>query len=313
VFAYLASKLTFESDLNAMLPKDTHQKDISAVLTHSKQLDKIIATLSISDSSLTDPDLLTSYVDEFAALLIEKDSMHLISNVETKQNEEQFLDLFEAVHNNLPFLLDENDYSKIDSLTAPENVHAILETNYKTLASPSGLAMKQFIAQDPIGLSYIPLKKLQDFKLDENTTLYDGYLMSSNQKVLTFFIHSTYPSSNTKKNEGLFSLLQSVSKLLKQKIEFKQIDFHFFGGQLVAAGNASQMKADTILTLSITILLLLLLFIFFFKRLLAPLQIMLPVLFGGLFGMAMMYLMKGKVSMISLGASSVILGIAVNY
>lgn len=312
-FAFLAMQLKLENDLSSMLPKDKKEKDVTSILTNNKQLDKIIASVSLKDTSIADPDLLTAFTDDFANLLIQRDSSHLISNVETKQEEERFLNIISAVQNNLPFLLDEKDYLKIDSLIQPRTLTTTLESNYRTLASPGGVAMKQMIAKDPLGISFLALKKLQDVQQDENSTLYDGYIMSSNQNALTFFIHSRYPASNTKMNEGLAPLISSVVNELTHRDEYKPIEFHCFGGQLVAAGNASQMRADTFLTLSITIVLLLLLFIFFFRSFFAPVQIMIPVIFGGLFGMAMMYLLKGKVSMIALGASSVILGIAVNY
>jgi 1-acyl-sn-glycerol-3-phosphate acyltransferase len=313
VFAFLAMQLKLENDLNAMMPKDKNQKDISSVLTNNKQLDKIIASVSLKDTTASDPDLLISFTEEFAQLLVEKDHDKIISSVETKQNEELFLDIIQSIQNNLPFLLNEKDYQKIDSLIQPNEIKSILLTNYKTLASPGGVAMKQMITKDPLGLTYLALKKMQDMKQDETTQLFDGYILSGDQKTLTFFIHSTYPGSNTKMNQGLSNLIHEISDSLKLKEEFSGIQFDVFGGQLVAAGNASQMRADTILTLSITIILLLLLFVFFFRNFLAPLQIMIPVAFGGLFGMAMMFLLKGKVSMIALGASSVILGIAVNY
>jgi len=312
-FAFLASQLKLESDLSAMLPKDQGKKDVTSILTNNKQLDKIIASVSIQDTTIADPELLVSFVNEFSELLIARDSTKIISRVEDKQDEERFLDVLTSIHHNLPFLLDEHDYTKIDSMISLKQIRSTLASNYRTLASPGGIAMKQLIADDPVGISFLALRKMKDLQQDENTSLYDGHIMSNDQKTITFFIHSVYPSSNTKRNEGLAALINSTAEQLKQKSAYKQIDFNAFGGQMVAAGNASQMRADTILTLSITILLLLTLFVFFFRSFFAPLQIMIPVVFGGLFGMAMMYLLREKVSMISLGASSVILGIAVNY
>ncbi len=313
LFSFLALRLTMENDLSAMLPKDKNEKDISSILTKNKMLDRIIASVSIKDTTILAPDLLTAFTDDFAGLLTTLDSTKLIERVETKQPEEKIAGVVHAIQDNLPFLLEEKDYTHLDSLIETAHVRSALESNYRMLATPGGLVMKQIITNDPLGLTLLPLKKLQDMQQDENTMLYDGYILSNDQKTLTFFLHTTYPSSNTKENEGLSFLLDSTLHELLKKEEYRSIVFHYFGGQLVAAGNATQMKADTILTLSITIGLLLLLFIAFFRNYLAPFQIMLPVLFGGLFGMAMMYLLKGTVSMIALGASSVILGIAVNY
>ena len=40
---------------------------------------------------------------------------------------------------------------------------------------------------------------------------------------------------------------------------------------------------------------------------------MLPVLFGGIFSLALVYFIKGHISVVALGAGSIVLGIAVNY
>ncbi len=40
---------------------------------------------------------------------------------------------------------------------------------------------------------------------------------------------------------------------------------------------------------------------------------MLPVLFGGIFSLAIVYFIKGHISVVAMGAGSIVLGIAVNY
>ncbi len=51
----------------------------------------------------------------------------------------------------------------------------------------------------------------------------------------------------------------------------------------------------------------------YFRRKSAPLLIMIPVVFGALFSLAVVYFIKGSISVIAVGTGSVILGIAVNY
>jgi 1-acyl-sn-glycerol-3-phosphate acyltransferase len=313
LFVFLGSKLSFDSDMQSMIPAAKTGKDITSVLLKNKALDKIVVSVSLKDSTQRDPDVLMSYMESFAENLQQLDSTKLISRVETAQDEEQFVYLVQALQENLPFLLNEKDYTAIDSLITEDGLRNTLEQNYRTLATPGGLALKQLLAKDPIGLSWFAMKKLNDLQLDENTTLYDGYIFSKDESHATFFIYTTYPSSDTKHNKPLLNLLHGARVSVESHEEFKNVDCHYFGGQLVAAGNATQMQADTILTLSITIALLLLILILFFRNAFAPLQIMIPVLFGGLFSMAMLYLLRGKVSLMALGASSVILGIAINY
>ncbi len=311
-FAYLANKLKFDSDLNSMMPAEKGRES-SEIFTKNKSLEKIIVSVSLKDSTNIDPDLLTSYADLFSSTLLEIDQQHIISKIETKQDEDQMLSILQTVQDNLPFLLNQEDYDKIERQLNHDSIRTKLENSLHQLSTPNGLALKSFIQKDPLGMSFIALNKLKDLQQDEQTELYDGYVMTKDQRYLTFFIHSTYPASDTKHNEGLEALLSATQQKLSTHSEFKEVESIYFGGQLVASGNATQMSKDTKLTLTITLVLLLILFISFFKNFLAPFQIMIPVIFGGLFGMAVMYLIKGKVSLMSMGASSVILGIAVNY
>lgn len=296
-----------------MMPSNAKTSKAQEIITKNKALDKIIVSVAMLDSSLADGEVMTAYIEDFATTLSALDSSKMIAEVETKQNDEKFLELFDVVNENLPFLLSENDYQTLDSLLGSAQIEKTLGHNLATLANANGLAMKQLILKDPLGISMPAFKKLYQLKFDEQVQLYDGYISNENNTQFTFFIHPKYPASNTGKNAGLENLIEKTKEKLQKDEPYKNISCHAFGAQIVAAGNATQMRADTILTLSITILLLVLLFLYFFKNLLAPIQIMIPVFFGGLFGMAMMYFLRGTVSLIALGASSVILGIAVNY
>ena len=94
---------------------------------------------------------------------------------------------------------------------------------------------------------------------------------------------------------------------------FANAEIVYFGGTAVAVGNARQIRQDTWLTLSLMLVLLAVFVIWFFKKKRAPLIILIPVAFGGLFSIACIALLKGYVSVLALAAGSIILGIAVNY
>jgi 1-acyl-sn-glycerol-3-phosphate acyltransferase len=313
VFAFFTSKLSFETDLASMMPSNAKTSKAQEIMTNNKALDKVIVSVASRDSTPIEADVLVAYIDDFALTLLANDSAKRIANIETKQDDEKIIALFDIVNNNLPFLLQKNDYLLIDSLIQNTQIEKTLQANYATLANANGMAMKQLIVKDPLGISMPAFKKLYQLKLDENVILYDGYISNYDNTQFTFFIHPAYPASNTGMNEGLEKIIEKTKEHLHNNDAYKNIRCDAFGAHLVAAGNATQMRADTLLTLSITIVLLIVLFLYFFRNSLAPLQIMIPVLFGGLFGMSMMYLLNGTVSLIALGASSVILGIAVNY
>jgi 1-acyl-sn-glycerol-3-phosphate acyltransferase len=78
-------------------------------------------------------------------------------------------------------------------------------------------------------------------------------------------------------------------------------------------GNARQLRKDSILTVSLVVIFLAIFLIGFFRKKRVPFLIFVPVVFGALFSLCCIYLLKGSISILAIAAGSVILGIAVNY
>ena len=123
--------------------------------------------------------------------------------------------MFNTITNNLPVYLDEHDYVTIDSLIAPQTIQQTLQQDFKTLISPAGLALKSMISNDPVGISFIGLKKMQHLQYDENYQLYNNYIVTKDEKHLLIFITPKYPASNTGRNEiflkGLDNIIQKLT------------------------------------------------------------------------------------------------------
>ncbi|MBP5259866.1 MAG: 1-acyl-sn-glycerol-3-phosphate acyltransferase, partial [Paludibacteraceae bacterium] len=90
-------------------------------------------------------------------------------------------------------------------------------------------------------------------------------------------------------------------------------DIQWFSAAEVAETNAARIKTDSLIALGLSLLLMLLLLWSFFHHFKALLVIVSSVGFGGLFAMALLGISGHTVSMIAVGAGSVILGIAIDY
>ncbi len=235
-----------------------------------------------------------------------------ISKISYKADDDIAFSLFNTINNNLPVYLHGKDYATIDSLIQPQAIKQTLQQDFKTLVSPAGLALKNMISHDPVGISFIGLKKIQHLQYDENYQLYDNYVVTKDEKHLLIFITPTYPSANTGKNEIFLAGLDNIIKNLTAN-NFSHIDVSYFGAAAVAAGNAQQLRKDTIYTQGITVLFLIFFIGFYFRKKSAPLLVLIPVVYGALFSLAVIYFLKGTISVIALGTGSVILGITVNY
>ena len=308
LFGWFASRVHFEEDISKILPKDKKIEKLNEVFQNSKFMDKLAITVSLKDSNSTDADSLVSYADSLVSGIRERLSP-FISKINDKVDDEIALGLFGTISDHLPVYLEEKDYKAIDSLIQPAAVKQTLEQDLRTLTSPAGFALKNMISKDPVGISFLGLKKIQQLQYDDNFELYDGYVMTKDKKNLLFFITPLYPPNNTGKNAILLEGLDSLINANRSA----SVSATYFGATAVSVGNALQLRKDSLLTQGITVLFIVLFLGFYFRKKRAPFFILVPVLFGAAFSLALIYFIKGSISVIALGTGSVVLGIAVNY
>lgn len=306
-----ASQIRIEEDITKFFPDDERVEKLDYVFRNSRFVERLVVMVSTSDSSqAAKPDSLISLADTLVAH-IERDLTPYINKVSSRVDEEKILEIINTVHDHLPVFFDEGDYAKLDSLVKPENIRGVLEANYRQLISPAGIAVKKIIAQDPLGFSFLALSKLRQLQYDENFELYDGYIITKDRRNLIFFIEPKFSAAETGKNTALVDGLESIME--KSSSDQTYASATFFGASAVAVGNARQLRNDSIFTISLMVVLLMVFLIGFFKKKRVPFLILIPVLFGAVFSLCSIYLLKGSVSILALAAGSVILGIAVNY
>ncbi|GAA3960670.1 trifunctional MMPL family transporter/lysophospholipid acyltransferase/class I SAM-dependent methyltransferase [Mucilaginibacter dorajii] len=309
---YFSSRVKFEEDISKVIPKDKKINKLNEVFQNSKFLDKLVIMVALKDSNATaKPDSLVSFADEFANNVGQKLKPY-IGKTNFKVDDDVVMKLFGTISQRLPIYLNEKDYQTIDTLISPEKVKQTLAYDYRTLTSPAGIALKSIISNDPVGISFIALKKLQQLQYDKNFELYDNYVVTKDHKNLLMFITPAYPPNNTGKNGFLIKGLDQLIDSLSHK-GTRATTATYFGSAAVYYGNALQLRRDTALTQGATVVALVLFLGLYFRKKRAPIIILIPVLFGSLFSLTAIYFLKGSISVIALGTGSVVLGIAINY
>lgn len=309
---YFASRLQFEEDISRMIPTDEKTNRASFILRNSKFADRLVLNISQADTTAeAKPDQLTTYAE---VLVQQLDSFYKpshISEITATVPEDLMLQVNSIFYNNLPLFLEEKDFVKIDSMLLPEKVDEAMDKNYKTLISPTGSFLKQNISRDPLGLTYIALGRLQSLQFNHSYEIYNGYMMSQDMKHLILFVSLSHPSNETSENgiliSGIEKLTDSLSKITPE------VKAEYFGGAAMAVANAGRIKKDIMLTVSIAMVVLVLVISLFFKRKFIFLIILLPVAFGGLASLALLFLIKTKVSAIALGVGSILMGITIDF
>ena len=307
LFTFFALKVTFIEDVYAIVPKDEKTEKFTQVFQNSKFADKLAVMISLKDSTASNADSLVAYADTLEEQLLQTAGPH-IKSIRNKIDDSFTLQLFETLQQHLPVFLQEQDYQKIDTLIQPETLKETLENNLKLLNAPSAFAVKNIIAADPSGITFLALQKLQQLQADDGFELYDNHILTKDGKTLMMFIT---PAGNTGENKLLVQGIGDAIALLGAG--WPHISASYFGGSVVSEGNAAQLRKDTALTLTITVVFLVLFIGFYFRKKRAPLLILVPVVYGVAFALACVYLVKGSISIIAMGTGSIVLGIAVNY
>lgn len=306
---FLASHISFEEDITKLIPTNSENKEAQQVLKTVNFSDKIIVNIK-RDSSGTLEDL-TQYASQFIDKINQTSSKY-IKDIQGKVAEEDIQETINFVYQNLPLFLNDEDYQAIANKLAKDSIKAITNSNYKTLISPSGFIAKETILKDPLGLSFIGLKKLEDLRFNDDFSLENGFLVSKNKNNILLFISPTLKSSETQENavfaDALYKLNQELNTTFRGKAHSE-----YFGGALVAVANAKQIKKDIQLTVGIALSILLILLIWFYKKLSIPIILFIPTVFGSLLAVAILFLIRTKISAISLGIGSVLLGVTLDY
>ncbi|MEP0263978.1 1-acyl-sn-glycerol-3-phosphate acyltransferase [Dokdonia sp.] len=306
---FTASRIKFEEDITKLIPTNEKTSDIGKVLKTVNFADKIIVNIKRESNGSTDDitDYATQLIDS-----LHKNSGEYFTKIQGKIEEDDIQATIDFVYNNMSLFLDDDDYETITNRIQKDSIDAIVASNYKTLISPSGFIARETILKDPLGLSFLGITKLQELNFGNDFTIHNGFLLSEDKNHILLFITPTLGSSETSKNAKFVEDLYKINEQLNSKFQSKASS-EYFGGVLIAVENARQIKDDIQLTVSIAMSILLIILILFYKKVSIPIILFIPTVFGGLFAVALLYLIRGEISAISLGIGSILLGITLDY
>lgn len=306
-----AARVRLEEDITSIFPDDERVGKLSYIFKNSALSDRVVVMVSANDSvKAPQPDSLVAVAGRLAEAM-ETGLKPYNAIVTARIDQTKVLQVFETARRYLPVFLTEEDYKTLDSISKPEVSRQILRNNFKLLISPAGIALKRMIVQDPTGFSFIVLKKLEQLQYDENIALYNDYIITKDHRHLIFFIQPASASGDTGKNADFVEAIEGIITTSNNAVT--DVHISAFGAPIVAVGNATQLKKDTILTLSLLVILLSIFIYAFFRSKRVLLLILFPVVYGAVFSLCCIYLIQGSASILALAAGSVILGIAVNY
>ncbi|HLV46606.1 MAG TPA: MMPL family transporter, partial [Flavobacterium sp.] len=308
VFGYFASKITFEEDITKVMPKSEQGDITTKIVQQLKFSDKITVLISKSESGSTDD--LTQTAASFLDKLNRCDEY--IKNVQGKVDESNIQETFDFVYNHLPLFLEDEDYQQIENKLNQDSITIQVENNLKTLISPTGIVAKDFIIADPMGISFMALKKLQKLNISDDFKLVNGYVVTQDEQSLLLFIDPVLSGSETEKNTDFVAKLHEIRNEINTEFSGKT-NLDYFGSSLIAVANAKQIKSDILTTILVSMGVLMILLIIYYRKIYVPIIIFIPSVFGGLFALMCMYFLRDSISAISISIGAVLIGITIDY
>ncbi len=302
------TRLSYKEDIRDFLPLTEEQRAALDNYDRQAQTSIIVAVIEHRDSTADDPDLLVEGVETFLDAIDGVDGVTVVSDF-SQMDERQ-----EEAYHQLPFLLDVSDYRRMDSLLQqPAFVASRLQDAKERLMLPIGSMVEDEITHDPLGLFSPVVSLVRDTTLLTRFDLYNGCLLTADHRRALVMLESSYGGSETALNEQLLELLQARADSTLSEIPQSPLSIRFCGAPVIAVTNASQIKTDSMISMAIAVVLILLLLWFFLRSVRHILLIAVTIGWGWLFAVACLSWVHHEVSVIVIGISSIIVGIAVNY
>jgi len=313
LFVFLGLKVTYDEDITSLLP-DTNNGNEKLAFSSLRVKDKIFVLITSKDGESADIDELVEYTDEFVENLTEKDTAsNYIADIFYKLDEDVMMDAVGYLCDNFPMFVDDSSYPVIDTLITKESIDKQMAQNYEVMTSSEGMAMKGMLEADPIGMRSIIMKKFLEIKdgMGGSHALYDSHLFTPDSTIALAYISPNFKSYDSKSGTALVEMIEAT--ISEFQVSHENIDIKFHGAPINSVYNSRQIKKDLTLTLTLSLVIISFVILVCFKNLSTLPMMLAPVLYGAFFSLAMMYLIKGTMSLLALGIGAIVLGVALSY
>ena len=313
LFAAFGLQITLEEDIIKLLPREATNNELAFSQIEIK--DKTFIQITSRDpENPASPEDLGDAMEEFCGKLQAADSDgKYIRGILHTLDIGLALDAMDFGLAHLPAFVDTAYYAGILEAMEPAAVDSMMAENYKTVMSDMTGTLSQLAAMDPIGVRNVVLKELfpEGMGALGGYSIVNGHLMCPDKTVALAFLTPAFSSTNS----GIATRFMKVLNKVKSEFEAEHPDMKVYthGDVMTGVSNSSTMKTDLALTVGISFLIILLIILFSFHRFSFVLQQIMPVVYGTFFSLACMYWIKGYMSLMALGISALVLGVAISY
>ena len=309
-FGYFASQLHLEEDINKLMPSSKNEDGTTKLaFADLKIKDKTFLLFEATDS--TDVSALTAVCDAFVDSLLAQDKDSVIGDLFYRLDEDLLPNGIDYLSEHLPAYIDTSAYDQFDTLLTREHFVRQMQQNHDDLLSEVGDLFPELIEMDPMGMRNVLAEQMKPLLSAGTYQTIDNHFFVPDSTVCIAFLTPRFSSTNTGQGSALFEQLNALISQFATTQPHVRITYH--GTPASGYYNSTQIKHDLTTTITGALILVLLFLLFCFRRWDTIPLLLLPVAFGTLFGLSMMYWLKGEFSLLALGIGGVVLGVALSY
>ena len=308
VFLFFGLKVRYVEDIYALMPEADTESQLAFSSIGLK--DKVYLQLAAREGEVTCEEL-GSLMDEFETALTEADSTTgYVANMLTRMEMETGLNALYFALDHLPSFVDTGAYRAFEAAMQPDAVRARMEENCATVMSDETGTATQMVAYDPLGLRDAIVGDMLG-SVRSGYTIVDGHFFSADSTVALAWLAPSFPSADSHTATAFSRMLGECIAAFEAEHPEARVLAH--GAPLAAVSNSHQVKADLLLTVGGSLLLILILIGVFFRSAAFLWKQLLPIAYGVAFSLACIWWIQGGMSLMALGISVVVLGVAISY
>ncbi len=310
----LATRLDFETDVLALLPKDEPAVETyREALEEFGSLDFLVVAVSIPEGAILDP--YEEFVDELGERLTENE--HL-SEVEYRLGDIE--DLVRSFFPRSLYFLDAETLGDVLARLDAEAMAARAGDIRRGLSMPQAIALKSLYLLDPLGIAEVFFERINTSTAGLKLDWTRGYFLSRDHRMLLILAKPIPPPQNVDLSRLMVADVQrAVDASLASWEEIAGDDpppapeVTLGGRHLVALGDASVIRNDFIINVVTSTLGVLLLFLFAFRRLGPLIYAAVPLASGLAMTFGASYLLFGGLSAATSGCAALLVGLGIDF
>lgn len=313
LFGYYGLQLEYEENIVKLLPRSSTDNELAFSDIGLK--DKVFLQITSKDTlNPVEPARLGEAMEEFCSMLEKQDEeTHYIAGIFYTLDVDTALDAMDFALSHLPSFMDTSLYAGFEQALTREAIDEQMEENYQIIQDDETGEATQMVAMDPLNLRSVLLGAiLEGDSSMGGFTIEDGHLFCPDKTVALAFLTPAFDGLDSGKGTMFVNKVQESAKAF----EAENPDIHVLlhGTPLDSVSNAGTIKRDLVWTIGLSMLLILIIIIMSFHRFSFVWQQVVPVIYGALFALACMYWIKdGVMSLMALGLSAIVLGVAISY